>query len=132
MYNVSTNVILYMIFGFIQKLLRMYVSFTNIFQGFCLDFKTTVFHQWLFPKGLTWHMKFLVRFVKAICLKFLSFYDGTFCFLISCYQFFKEYSDETLSILWKSAYRKNYEFLKWNNWKKYFFSIFNRLFFWFL
>ena len=132
MYNVSTNVILYMIFGFIQKLLRMYVSFTNIFQGFCLDFKSTVFHQWLFPKGLTWHMKFLVRFVKAICLKFLSFYDGTFCFLISCYQFFKEYSDETLSILWKSAYRKNYEFLKWNNWKKYFFSIFNRLFFLFL
>ena len=34
---------------------------------------------------------------------------------------FKERSDESLVIFWKSPYKKNYEFLKWNNWKSIFF-----------
>ena len=58
--NVNTNVILYTIFGFLLKLLRTFISFKYIFQGFSLDFKNTVFHnpfQWLFPKESTWHMK---------------------------------------------------------------------------
>ena len=32
----------------------------------------------------------------------------------------KECCDKTLSIFCKSAYRKNYKFLKWNNWKNFF------------
>ena len=37
----------------------------------------------------------------------------------------KEVSDKTLSIFWKRAYKKNWDFLKWRNWKKFFFVLFS-------
>ena len=60
MYNVNANVIFYMIFDFIpQEFLHRY--FSRILPS-----------QWLFPKI----SNILLRFVKAMCRKFLSFYDG--------------------------------------------------------
>ena len=41
---------------------------------------------------------------------------------ISSGSWLMECSDETLSIFWKNAFMKNEEFLKWNSWKKFFFS----------
>ena len=54
-------------------------SFTNIFQGICLEFKNIVFKTLLngcFQNSLPDISNFLVGFVKAISCKFLSLYDG--------------------------------------------------------
>ena len=54
MYSVNTNVILYNFWFYIKAIKRGNINpFTYFFQGFCLEFKNTVFHnpsQWLFPK----------------------------------------------------------------------------------
>ena len=82
MYNLNTN-FLYDFWFYLKEEVKeeliLYIkknSFEDIFHGFYLKFKNTVFHNGCFQINLPDISNFLLRFVKVICREFLSLYNG--------------------------------------------------------